>query len=133
IRTWRAANGRLFTDEESLAGARVAVIGQTVASNLFGEHSDPVGATIMVKSVPMEVVGVLAAKGQSAFGQDQDDVIMFPFKTAESKVIGAAAPQQQANTPNVINIKPATSNPLNQLPRLTGFVNNIFLKSASTD
>ena len=132
IRTWQAQRGRLLSDEDERSVARSVVIGQTVAQNLFGERLDPIGQTIMVKAVPMEVVGVLASKGQSAFGQDQDDVIMIPFSTAESKVIGAAAPNAPQASTNVLVIKQATSNPLNQLPRLTGFVNNIFLKAAST-
>ena len=63
-----------------------------MVSNLFGEHTNPVGAMIRVKSVDMQVVGVLAAKGQSGWGQDQDDVVLIPFSTAERKVLGVAAP-----------------------------------------
>ena len=59
------------------------LLGQTVLGNLFGEFSDPVGATVLVKNVPMTVVGVLAAKGHSPSGQDQDDVVLIPFSTAD--------------------------------------------------
>src|SRR5207249_11880727 len=73
----------------------VVTIGQTVYHQLFGASDNPIGATILVKGVPMRVVGLLAAKGQSTFGQDQDDLIMIPFTTAERKVLGVAAPSQQ--------------------------------------
>ena len=68
--------------------------GQTVYQQLFGESDNPVGATILVKRVPMRVIGLFAAKGQTPFGQDQDDLVMMPFTTAERKVLGVAAPTQ---------------------------------------
>ena len=74
-----------------------AIIGQTVARQLFGPTKIPLGAFIQVKSMPLRVIGVLAAKGQSPFGQDQDDLVMMPFTTAERKVLGVAAPSQAAD------------------------------------
>ena len=61
----------------------------------FGPIDNPIGALIQVKNVPLRVIGVLEAKGQSAFGQDQDDLVMIPFTTAERKVLGVAAPSQR--------------------------------------
>jgi putative ABC transport system permease protein len=88
VRDWPLAAGRFF-DERDQAGARpVAVIGQTVADALFTPGEDPVGATIRVKNVPFEVVGVLSRKGQTSWGQDQDDVILMPFSTAERRTLG---------------------------------------------
>jgi putative ABC transport system permease protein len=88
VRDWPLAAGRFF-DERDQAGARpVAVIGQTVADALFTPGEDPIGATIRVKNVPFEVIGVLNRKGQTSWGQDQDDVILMPFSTAERRTLG---------------------------------------------
>jgi len=70
------------------AVARVALVGQTVVENLYEPGEEPVGSTIRIKNVPFKVVGVLAPKGQSAQGSDQDDVLFIPFSTAERKVLG---------------------------------------------
>ena len=88
-RDWTAEKGRLFTEEEMDAGAKVAVLGATVAEQLFGED-DPLGAEIRVRQTPMRVIGVLSRKGQSMSGQDQDDVVMIPFWTARRSVMGAS-------------------------------------------
>ena len=92
IRDWPPSIGRIFTDSEEKAGAAVCLLGQTVVNNLFGEGQNPVGATIRVKNFPMKVIGVLSIKGQSSYGQDQDDVVIVPFNTAERKVLGVSAP-----------------------------------------
>jgi|KBSSwiStaDraftv2_1062776.scaffolds.fasta_scaffold25614_2 putative ABC transport system permease protein len=81
------ASGRMFDDREARQGRKVAIIGQTVAANLFGS-SDPVGQRIRVRTVPFEVIGVLEAKGQSSFGQDQDDVVMAPLQAVRSRLVG---------------------------------------------
>jgi macrolide transport system ATP-binding/permease protein len=109
--------------------ARVAFLGQTVLKNLFGEHSNPIGATVLVKGVPLEVVGVLAAKGQSGFGQDQDDVVLIPFSTAERKVLGVTAPTQSST---IDSLYPAPPNPFGIRAKLTGYVSTIFVQAAST-
>src|SRR5262249_15387659 len=92
-----------FGPEDVDAAAKVAVLGETVWSSLFGD-ADPVGQTIRIKKVPFTVVGVLEAKGQSSFGQDQDDVILMPISTAKKKVLGRAT---QSNPPSVgaINVR----------------------------
>jgi putative ABC transport system permease protein len=87
-REWDVANGKMFGPEDVDAAAKTALLGQTVALNLFGD-ADPVGQTIRIKKVPFTVAGVLVPKGQSAWGQDQDDVIMIPISTAKKKVLGA--------------------------------------------
>ena len=71
------------------AAAKVALIGKTVADNLFSGEN-PVGQVIRIKKVPFTVVGTLVAKGQSPTGQDQDDVILMPISTAKKKVIGTS-------------------------------------------
>jgi putative ABC transport system permease protein len=88
IRDWSFSSGGPFTQADLDSAARVALIGQTVAENLFDPGEEPVGAVIRIKNVPFRVIGVLAPKGQSAQGSDQDDVIFIPFSTAERKVFG---------------------------------------------
>src|SRR5208282_5210968 len=87
IRDWPVAEGRSFTDEEQRSAAPVCLLGRTVANNLYGEDEDPIGTTVRVKNFPLRVIGVLAVKGQSNYGQDQDDVVFVPFNTAERKVL----------------------------------------------
>lgn len=90
VRNWPVVAGSFFTDRHEKSAAKVAVLGQTVVRNLFGPGQDPIDATIRVKNVPFRVIGVLEAKGQSSWGQDQDDVVMIPFSTAERRLMGAA-------------------------------------------
>jgi macrolide transport system ATP-binding/permease protein len=129
IRNWSLAEGRPLSEADERDGARVCLLGQTVLKNLFGEHQDAVGATVLVKGVPMEVIGVLASKGQSGFGQDQDDAVLMPFSTAELKVLGVAAPTATAASTNPLFAAPV--NPLGIQPKLTGFVHNIYVQARS--
>ncbi len=89
IRDWSFTSGGPFTQADMDSAARVALIGQTTLENLFDPGEEPVGATIRIKNVPFQVIGVLAPKGQSAQGSDQDDIIFIPFTTAERKVFGS--------------------------------------------
>ncbi len=82
IREWKIEDGRFFFDEEARAGTKIVVLGATVAKNLFGEEG-AIGKIIRIRNTPMEVVGVLAAKGQTPWGQDQDDTAFVPFATAQ--------------------------------------------------
>jgi putative ABC transport system permease protein len=86
-REWDVTNGRLFLPEEIDRRAQVALLGQTVARSLFDE-SDPVGQSIRIRNVPFTVIGVLAGKGQTTFGTDQDDIVMVPLGTARQRVFG---------------------------------------------
>jgi putative ABC transport system permease protein len=86
-REWDVDSGRLFEPEEIARGAQVALIGQTVARTLYG-GLDPVGQEMRVRNVPFRVVGVMAKKGQSTFGQDQDDVVLLPLNAARQRVLG---------------------------------------------
>jgi putative ABC transport system permease protein len=88
IRDWSFVSGGPITQADLDTAARVALVGQTVVENLFDPGEEPVGATIRIKNVPFRVIGVLAPKGQSAQGSDQDDIIFIPFTTAERKVFG---------------------------------------------
>jgi macrolide transport system ATP-binding/permease protein len=129
ITNWRIAAGRGITAEDESNAALVVVIGQTVYREIFNPGENPIGAFIQVKSVPLRVIGVLVAKGQSPFGTDQDDVIMIPFTTAERKVLGVAAPTQQQTPLNWPYLPPP--NPYNLQARLTGFVNQIYVQAVS--
>ena len=86
IREWTVARGRTFNGSESDSGAKVCVIGQTVATQLFGV-GDPMGRVVRVKAMPCEIVGVLASKGQSSQGQDQDDLVVMPWVTFKSRMM----------------------------------------------
>ena len=86
-REWDVETGRGFDPDEIRRGEIVALLGRTVAKNLFGE-ADPTDQTIRVRNVPFKVVGVMGPKGQSAFGQDQDDVIFVPLDAGRRRVIG---------------------------------------------
>jgi putative ABC transport system permease protein len=88
IRDWSFVSGGPFTQTDLDAAARVALVGQTVVENLFDAGEEPVGSVIRIKNVPFRVIGVLAPKGQSAQGSDQDDIVFIPFSTAERKVFG---------------------------------------------
>jgi putative ABC transport system permease protein len=88
IRTWPASLGSLLTQSDVDSGTKVAVLGQTVADKLFGENSNPTGQTIRIKNIPFTVLGVLAKKGQSQWGQDYDDIVIVPFTTFQQKIKG---------------------------------------------
>jgi len=88
IRDWSFTSGGPFTQADLDAAVRVALVGQTVVENLFEAGEEPVGSVIRIKNVPFRVIGVLAPKGQSAQGADQDDIVFIPFSTAERKVFG---------------------------------------------
>ena len=86
---WTLAAGRAFTESEERAGSSACLLGQTVRAALFGA-ADPLGQTIRVKTLSCTVVGVLGAKGASAFGSDQDDVVMMPVRTVQRRLTGSA-------------------------------------------
>jgi putative ABC transport system permease protein len=88
-RDWGVTAGRLLTADDVDAAGKVVVLGQTVAENLFG-GSDPLDQTVRIKTVPFTVVGVLARKGQSTRGEDQDDTVVIPLSTAKKKVLGVS-------------------------------------------
>jgi putative ABC transport system permease protein len=88
VRDWSIAAGRVFTDQDVRNATKVCLLGQTVVDNLFA-NMDPIGQVIRIKKVPFMVIGVLAQKGQSVMGQDQDDTIFIPVTTAQKKIFGA--------------------------------------------
>jgi putative ABC transport system permease protein len=88
VRAWALTAGTFFTPRDEQTANRVAVLGQTVVNQLFGFGEDPVGAILRVKGVPFRVIGVLEPRGQTSWGQDQDDCVIIPFSTAERRVLG---------------------------------------------
>lgn len=92
VRDWPVVLGRDITAQDLRATAKVALIGETVVKQLF-QGDDPIGATIRVKNAPFQVIGVLAAKGPSSFGRDQDDIVMLPMTTARGYIVGKSQVQ----------------------------------------
>ena len=87
IGNWSLASGRVFADDELRAGAAVCLIGETIRRELFG-NSPALGEQLRVKQISCEIVGVLASKGQGAFGNDQDDMVFMPIKTLQRRITG---------------------------------------------
>jgi macrolide transport system ATP-binding/permease protein len=155
IRDWPVIAGRYFTDEETRSAAPVCLLGQTVVNNLFGEGEDPIGAAIRIKNFPVRVIGVLETKGQSNFGQDQDDVILMPFDTAERKVLGTSQASATVPTSTTGSTNPvlnpyigvqtwtaasplyqsgtAIISPFGGPPKISGLVNMIFVKAKTAE
>lgn len=87
VGNWQLQQGRFFTESELRAGSSVCVIGETVRENLFGSQN-PVGSSIRLKKIACEVIGLLASKGQSAGGSDQDDTVVTPLRTLWRRIAG---------------------------------------------
>jgi putative ABC transport system permease protein len=102
VREWPVVDGKYLGQEDIDGATKVALVGQTVVDNLFG-GTDPIGQIIRIRNVPFTVVGVLARKGQSSWGQDQDDVVLVPISTAKKKVMGVS--QANARAVNAISVK----------------------------
>jgi putative ABC transport system permease protein len=92
IRKWSVQSGSFFTDADVRTAARVIVIGQTIADNLF-PGMDPVGQDLRVSNLPFRVVGVMVRKGQDQGGRDQDDIAFAPYTTVQKKVLGSTRVQ----------------------------------------
>jgi putative ABC transport system permease protein len=100
IRDWQTSSGEFFAPEDVASMRKVAVLGKTVADQLF-PGTDPVGQEVQIRNVPFDVVGVLAPKGQTASGSDSDDVVLIPHTTAKAALSGRSfLPQILASTAN---------------------------------
>lgn len=117
VRAWTLAAGASFTDSDIRSATRVALLGQTVAHKLFGDD-DPVGQTIRIKNSPYVVLGVLAGKGQSLDGRDQDDTVLVPVTTAQRKLFGS----QFAGTVRYIMAQAESSD---AMPRVEKSINEL--------
>ena len=109
VRDWTLVAGRNLTQSDVDGATKNCLIGQTVADNLFGAE-DPVGKIIRIKKIPFTVVGLLGRKGQSPQGQDQDDVIYVPLRTAQRKLLGSQFP----NTVGAMMVQAKSSEVLNK-------------------
>ncbi len=96
IRGWSLSSGRPFTEQELDGAAKVCVLGQTIVDNLFG-GIDSIGQIVRIKKIPFTVVGVLTPKGQTTWGQDQDDLIFVPLTTAQKQLFGQTFPGMVRN------------------------------------
>jgi putative ABC transport system permease protein len=83
IRNWPLKSGTSFGDEDVNGAAKVCLVGQTVVDNIFDPSDDPVGKIIRFNKIPFKIIGVLSEKGENAFGQDQDDIILAPYTTVQ--------------------------------------------------
>jgi macrolide transport system ATP-binding/permease protein len=131
ILNWQTVAGRPISDEDDASAAAVCMLGDTVVRNLFGVGANPVGDMVMIKGVPMRVIGLLGSRGQTGFGQDQDDVVMIPFQTAQRKVLGVAAPSSAQNP--ISTLYPTAASPFGLAPRMTNFVNSIYVQAVAAD
>jgi putative ABC transport system permease protein len=119
IREWSLQSGRSFTQQDLDGATKVCLLGETVVENLFG-GIDPIGQIVRIKKVPFTVIGVLASKGQTTYGQDQDDTIIVPLTTAQKKLFGMQFPGMvrtiavQAKTPEAMG---SVENQINDLLR----------------
>lgn len=118
IRSWGLSAGYAFSDSDIRSATRVALIGKTVAQNIFGEDIDPVGKTIRINQSPFVILGMLDSKGQTLDGRDQDDTIIVPLTTAQRKLFGNQLPGSvrqilvQAESDNVMLILEESMNGL---------------------
>ncbi len=106
VRDWPAVEGRFLEPSEVRSGARVAVVGRTIVEEVFGGGS-PLGAQIRIANVPFEVIGVMRERGESTFGQDQDDIILVPLTVARARLEAQASPVP--NRVEVIYLKVASA------------------------
>jgi putative ABC transport system permease protein len=98
IRDWQTESGDFFSADDVRSNRQVAVLGSTVAQNLF-PGTDPIGEEVQIRNVPFKIVGVLAPKGQTASGSDSDDVVVIPYTTASMRLSGRSfIPQILAST-----------------------------------
>ncbi|MBX3253986.1 MAG: ABC transporter permease [Chitinophagaceae bacterium] len=101
IREWKIKEGLNFTEEDVKTMAKVCVIGQTIAENIFPGGQNPIGQTIRFGKIPLKVIGVLAEKGENTFGQDQDDIIIAPYTTVQKRIL--AVPYVQTIYASAVN------------------------------
>ncbi|MBQ9594862.1 MAG: ABC transporter permease [Synergistaceae bacterium] len=106
VRNWTMESGAMFTEQDVRSAAKVCVIGQTVAKELFG-YSDPIDSVIRVRSIPFKVVGMTTKKGANSWGQDQDDFILVPITTAQRRLSRGGA---RVDTVRRINVQAKDKN-----------------------
>lgn len=124
IRNWPLKEGVAFGNEDVNAAAKVCLIGQTVVENLFDVGEDPVGKIIRFNKIPFKIIGVLSEKGENAFGQDQDDILLAPYTTVQKRIL--AIPYIQTIYASAINSESseAATEELSQILRTSHKLSN---------
>ena len=123
IRNWPTKYGGFFTPQDVAAAGKVCVLGQTVAETLYGPDVDPTGQIIRVKNQPFKVIGVMASKGTSGMGGDQDDTVFAPYTTVQKKLQGIQHINNitvSASTPETQPVAAAITQVLRQRHKLVG-------------
>jgi putative ABC transport system permease protein len=123
VRNWVVAEGQNFTARDVLVAEKVCLLGATVARTLFPD-GDPVGQIIRLRNMPFRVVGLLAAKGQGQFGQDQDDFVLAPWTTVQKKLLGINYIHQVSITARSSELVEPTAVAITRLMRLRHRISN---------
>jgi putative ABC transport system permease protein len=136
IRSWPLENGSSFSEQDVRSSAKVAIIGKTTAKQLFGEE-DPIGQIIRIKNAPFTVVGLLTAKGMSAMGSDQDDVLLVPWTSAMTRLTGGTTMRlitvQAASSEQMAEVQQQIGELLRQRHRIPADGDNDFTVSTQTE
>jgi macrolide export ATP-binding/permease protein macB len=122
IREWSVAEGAMFGQDEIDTLSKVAIIGKTIQKNLFPDGDSPIGQTIRFKNIPFKIIGILTPKGESNFGQDQDDIIIAPYTTVQKRVL--AQTYLQSIVASVIN-ESESENAVNEVKTILERTHNI--------
>jgi putative ABC transport system permease protein len=136
IRNWPLTSGTVFTEADVRAAAKVALIGKTTAKTLFGD-SDPVGQIVRIRSTPFTIVGLLAAKGANAMGDDQDDTLILPYTSAMVRLTGDTTFRsftlQASSTETMSDVQAQITNLLRQRHRITNGKEDDFMVHTQTE
>jgi putative ABC transport system permease protein len=119
IRQWPLADGVKFTDKDIVTEAKVCILGQTVVNNLFTHGENPIGKYVRFAKIPFMVIGVLSKKGENAFGQDQDDIIIAPYSSVQKRVLSTIYFQNIYASARDQNSTDAATNEISQILRTT--------------
>jgi putative ABC transport system permease protein len=123
IRNWPTKYGAFFTQQDVSSAQKVAVLGQTVSDNLFGPDVDPTGQVMRIKNQPFKIIGVMAPKGSTGFGDDQDDSVYVPYTTVQKKLQGIQHVQRihvSAASPDTVPVSAAITETLRARHNLIG-------------
>jgi len=124
IRNWPLKEGVAFGSEDVKGATKVCLLGQTVVDNVFEQGDDPVGKIIRFNKIPFKVIGVLATKGENAFGQDQDDIILAPYTTVQKRILAIPYIQTIYASSSSSETSEAATNELSQILRASHKLTN---------
>src|SRR5579862_1528820 len=117
IRNWPLKDGIVFSSSDVTSAAKVCLLGQTVVNNIFSPGENPIGATIRFSKIPFKVIGVLVTKGENAFGQDQDDIIIAPYTTVQERITATVYFQNIYVSARNENLTDSATNEVSQILR----------------